>query len=575
MRYVRGFPLQALCCALAFLVCELISLPFTSMTFCDDGPYIVMARTLARTGHIVYNGWAASMMAAQLYLGAAFIKLFGFSYTTVRMSTLLIAVATAFAVQRTLVRTGVSQRNATVGTLALVLSPLYLMLSVTFMSDISGLFAVVICLYGCIRALQASTDRSRIAWLCFAVAANALCGSSRQIAWLGVFVMVPCTVWLLRGRRRVLLAGAAATVAGAFFIFASMHWLALQPYVFPVPLLVSHFPVKVALQQLGDLVIEIPFLLLPIAVAFLPEMRRSRPRAILVFAAALLGYLLLAIPFHQHSLLSLEPTAGGDGSWFGVNAICEIVRLYGHPPVFLHIKAQILLTVAALGGLLGLVAVIFQSRPALPREVSTGVLSWGQLCVLLLPFSLAYTLLLVAATGTTLHIYDRYALGLLCPALIFLIRYYQERVQPSLPLAATVAVAGMALYGIAITHDTFAMDRARTALVDELQANQIPDTAIDGGWDYNFDVELRYADHLNVQAIKVPANAYVPVPQPPAGECQMFWYDRTPHIHPVYAISFDPHACAGQAPFAPVSYSRWLAFSRGTLYVVGYTPASR
>jgi hypothetical protein len=65
------------------------------------------------------------------------------------------------------------------------------------------------------------------------------------------------------------------------------------------------------------------------------------------------------------------------------------------------------------------------------------------------------------------------------------------------------------------------------------------------------------------------------VPQPPAGECQMFWYDRTPHIHPVYAISFDPHACAGQAPFAPVSYSRWLAFSRGTLYVVGYTPASR
>ncbi len=66
------------------------------------------------------------MLLWQLYLGAALIKLFGFSFTTVRMSTLLVSMVLAFFLQRTMVRASISERNATIGTLALVLSPLYL-----------------------------------------------------------------------------------------------------------------------------------------------------------------------------------------------------------------------------------------------------------------------------------------------------------------------------------------------------------------------------------------------------------------------------------------------------------------
>jgi hypothetical protein len=567
MRYVRRFHVQAIFCGEAVLVCELISRPFTTMNVCDDGIYIRMAQTLARAGHIVYNGWAASMMASQLYLAVVFIKLFGFSFTTVRMSTLLIAVLIAWVVQRTLVRTGATERNATISTLALVLSPLYLMLSATFMSDISGLFAIVLCLYGCIRALQASTDRSAIAWLCFAVVTNAICGTSRQIAWLGVLVMVPSTLWLLRFQRRVLLAGAAAVFAGALFILACMHWLKLQPYVYPVPLLVSNFPIREALHQLSYTMLEIPLLLLPIVVLFLPEIRKSRLRNIFIFSTALLGYLLIAIYYHTHRLFRLEPT-GGD--WLGVHGIYEGIVLHG-PPIFLDIKAQILLTVLALGGALGVVAVIFQTGRTLPPERVPASVPWKHLGVLLLPFELAYTLLLVAATGTTHAIYDRYLLGLLVPILICLVRLYQERVQRSLPLVSALLVGVMAVYGITVTHNTFAVNRARVALADELKANGIADTHIDGGWDYNFEVELRYANHINNPWIKNPADAYVPAVPPPPGKCQIFWYDRTPHIHPLYSVSFDPSACYGLAPFAPVHYSRWLSRTPGILYVVYMT----
>jgi hypothetical protein len=138
------------------------------MGISDDWPYILMAQKLAATGHVVYNGWASPMLGWQLYLAAAFIKLLGFSPTVVRMSILLVAAALAFVLQRVLVRANISERNATIGTLALVLSPLYLMLSVTFMTDISGLFAIVLCLYGCLRAFAGSDAPrdNRLAVLC-------------------------------------------------------------------------------------------------------------------------------------------------------------------------------------------------------------------------------------------------------------------------------------------------------------------------------------------------------------------------------------------------------------------------
>jgi hypothetical protein len=65
---------------LALLFCVLVARPFVSMGVIDDWSYIWTARVLANTGHLTYNGWATAMLGWQVYLGALFIKLFGFSY---------------------------------------------------------------------------------------------------------------------------------------------------------------------------------------------------------------------------------------------------------------------------------------------------------------------------------------------------------------------------------------------------------------------------------------------------------------------------------------------------------------
>jgi hypothetical protein len=574
LQLIRRFRVPALFCAFAVLVCELIARPYVNMGFTDDGPYILIAQTLATTGHLAYNGWEAAMIGWQLYLGAAFIKLFGFTLTTVRMSTLLVSMALAFVMQRILVRANITERNATIGTLAFVLSPLYLMLSVTFMTDIDGLFAVVLCLYGCLRALQASTSRAATGWICFAVATNAICGTSRQIEWLGLLVMVPSTLWLLRAQRRglpeqrrVLAAGAVATLAGALFIFGCLHWYSLQPYTQPEHLLVNNFPLVQTLWRLIDSFLDIPFLLLPIAALFLLALRKSRPRYIAIVSALLLGYLFLAIyPSHLRGTFPLEPILG---DWVNVHGVFPATFIQGTPPIFLDTGVRVLFTIASLGGLLSLIALLFRPHPIpLSTDSGTGV-SWNQLMTLAAPFAVANIILLIPRAAT-FGLTERYVLGVLVVALPCLVRYYQDRVQPQLPFAGILLVAIMAIFGVTLTHNLFSFYRARVALAAELHAGGVPDTSVDNGWEYNTAVELQHSASINNSNMVLPPHAYVPVPPPPPGSCPMSAYFAFPHIHPLYGISFTPNACYGPAPFAPAHYSRWPYRTPGTLYVVNY-----
>jgi hypothetical protein len=573
LQLVRRFRLPAVFCAFAVLVCELMSRPFAEMGICDDWSYIHTAEKLASTGHFIYSGWAPALQFWQAYIALVLIKLFGFSMTTVRMSTLLVALALAFVLQRTMARANISERNATIGTLALVLSPLYLMLSVTFMTDIHGLFATVLCLYGCIRALQSSTSRATIGWLCFAIATNAICGTSRQIAWLGILVMVPSTLWLLRAQRRVFLAGAAANLAGAVFILLCLHWLKQQPYSVPEHLFVRSYPLAKTFGEFIYAFMDVPLLLLPIAALFLPELRKLRPRILAILSALLLCYLFLALyPSHIRSAFPLEPMPGGLGEWVNIHAIFEYLILKGTPPIFLNRGTQILLTIASFGGAAGLFASLLRSRTRPPALRSTSI-SWNQLGVLLVPFTLAYLILLVSRAATA-GIHDRYLLGILVFPLITLVRYYEEQIQPRLPLASVLMVAIMAIYSIVVTHNMFALYRARVAIAAQLRASGIPDTSVDNGWEYNSEIELQHAAAINDFRMAIPAKAYVPTPPLPANTCPMNEFDETPHVHPLYGISFDPKECYGPAPFAPVHYSRWLASKPGTLYVVRYLPPS-
>jgi hypothetical protein len=217
---------NGLICCLIFAACFWTAWPIAEMGFDDDWSYIKTAQVFAHTGHFVYNGWAAAMLGWQIPWGALFIWLFGFSFTAVKLSTFPLALATLLLFDAIQIRFGINARNAMFGTLTLGLSPMFMPLAASYMTDIPGLFVILLCLYCCQRAVSSNDNARIITWLCFAAGCSAVGGTARQIAWLGALVMVPSVGWLLRKRQSVVVSVVVLWVAS---ISSVLYWLLRDP----------------------------------------------------------------------------------------------------------------------------------------------------------------------------------------------------------------------------------------------------------------------------------------------------------------------------------------------------------
>ena len=573
--------LPALVCALALPLCALAIWPVAEMGVMDDWSYIRTVQTLAHTGHIVYNGWSASIVGWQLYLGALFARLFGSSFTVIRLSMLLVAMVTAYLTQRTLVRAGIREWNATIGTLALVLSPLFLSVTFSFMTDVSGLFCIVLCLYACLRALQAGTDRAALAWICFAAISNALGGTVRQIAWLGFLVMVPSTLWLLRRRPRFLFVGSLLYVFCVAIIFASLHWFHQQPYSVPEPLVRDHVTLKsffVLGRNLVQAALETALLLLPVLVMFLPSFPRGNRRATVLLVGAIaicILFGLLMVHFPRMSIL-LAPFLRNS---ITIHGFMDAKPFHGERPVILSPGVRLLLTTLVVVSTVSFFAFLLTRRTKLSSGSSAvGPVqpSWYSLGVVLVPFTLAYFALLLPRTATN-ELFDRYLLPVMMFAIIVVLRIYQEQIQPRIPAATLVPIAIFAAFGIAAAHDSFALLRARVALANELLSNGVPPTAFDGGFEYNSLTQIDLGRFINDPKIPIlPGDSFHPSVKKSYGVCAPIFVDNYPVLSPRYAMAYDPTVCLGEAGFAPVTYRTWLGPHTNTIYIVnvGHPPAT-
>jgi len=567
---------QALLCVFALLGCALATNPIAEMGMDDDWSYVHSARVLAQTGHIVYNGWAAPILGWQLVLGALFARLFGPSFTAIRASTLFLALLTAFLTHRTMVRAGLTSRNATIGTLTLVLSPLFLPLAESFMSDMGALFCVILCFYACLRALQAPTDRAVLAWLIFAAVSSAIGGTGRQFAWLGVLVIFPSAVWLLRRRPHVVIAGILLYLSSAVFIIACLHWFAHQPFTAPESIFVKHatlHDLNRLVKQSASLFLDFALFLLPVLIVFVPtfSIRNRRSAAFMGCGSVLfLAALFCVFLFHPRNLRDLvAPFAGSTVTIFGLGAITSIDG--GHnAPVILPLGLRILLTVIVLFALLCFFDFLRAGRINWidkTQSTTSPSISLRNLLVLMIPFVPAY-LVLLSSRGLQSNLFDRYLLLLLPIGLIMLLRIYQDSVRHNLPLACYALVLLFAAYAVASEHDAFSAYRGRLAAINELRAAGIPDTSISGGWEHAAMVQIEHCGFINNPSSRAYAEARISQDSPLPKECEIPMDTTIPIVSPIYTLSFNPPVEDRRSPFPPVTYSDWLGPRTVTLYIL-------
>ena len=153
---------DGLLCAFLMVACFLLAYPFVEMGFIDDWSYIKTTQVFAQTGHFAYNGWATATLGWQVLWGALFSKLLGFSFVHIRLSTLPIAATTVYLFHQILIRFGIARPYAVFGASVLALSPVFMAMSASYMTDVPGLFCTLLCLYLCQRAVSAPSDRAAL-----------------------------------------------------------------------------------------------------------------------------------------------------------------------------------------------------------------------------------------------------------------------------------------------------------------------------------------------------------------------------------------------------------------------------
>jgi hypothetical protein len=544
--------------------------PYAEMGFIDDWSYVKTAFEYARTGHFVYNGWATAMLGWQVLWGALFVKLFGYTFTSVRLSMLPVDLLSVWLFYAVLVRFGLERRNAVFGTLTLGLSPLFVPLAASYMTDIPGLFVILLCLYLCMRAVSASSDRAALCWMTLAAGTNVAGGTVRQIAWLGALVMVPSTAWLLRRRPRALLTGGVLWVLSVAGIFACLRWWQQQPYSVPekiiqgpvTPVMVGHLGAELLKALLCMLL-----LVFPVLVAWMPRFRTLPPRSRAAIAILIVSLAAGAYVLHLHGMLEhrVMPWLGhviGTESMFSSTG-----EMLGSRPVTLNLFLRTVLSLVVIAAtsicLLDTWAACTSATEASPAR---GKLK--QATVLLAPFTICYiTLLLPRALYS--FVYDRYLLGIMPGALALFLLLYQHRFRRILPSWTFAALGIFSVYTVAATHDWFALNRARVSAVNEVHAVGVPLTRIQGGFDFDGWTQVENARSINWVQIANPGGVYQPYTAdkslgPP---CRLDFAPYTPSVTPDYFVVFHPMPCLASSKFAPIAYRTWLPPTRRAVYV--------
>lgn len=518
------------------------------MAFCDDFSFIWSAKVLAETGHVTYNGWESPMLGWQLYLGALFIKLFGFSFTTVHASMLPIGMFTAALLQRTYVRLGISEWNSTFATLTVVLSPLFLPLSFSFMSDVPGVLAIVLCIYLCLRALQAETEAASLGWLAFAALTNVVGGTVRQITWLGVLVIIPSTVWQLRHAKKVVITGISLWLVSAGALAIMVHWFKAQPYALQD---------KLFLPPTGINICLILFYALPVTVAFLPTLPSERGSAFPWLKKLIAGSVLCALAMGVRAYF-IAPFSGDWVTAVGLN----VPSLLGERPVVLKPALRIILTICTFAASTAFLVSLAGSRSEKLPRANEEYVTTKSFVILLGPFMAAYLFTLV----TRPFAFDRYYLPIIIVFLAVVLRQYERVVGPRLPWICVAVLTVFTVFSVMTTHDLIATQRARLGAANELRAAGIARIHIDAGFEYDGWTQLEAAGYINDSRIVEPKGAFRPA-APGTLKCRSWFAKRAPAIEAEYELSYEPISCLRPSEFAPVQFRTWLPPWRREIFI--------
>jgi len=537
-----------------WLLAAVLVNPIGDFPLDDDWSYGLTVRTLLTSHRLHLTDFTSMPLLPQVLWGWLFCLPAGFSFTALRVSTLVAAAGGLWLVFHLGRQLGLRPGPAALLAAVVGFNPLYFALSFSFMTDVPFTVLAV----AAIAAFVTAWTRHRPGWFWTGVALTTLATLLRQ---LGLAVALGASlaesVRLGKVRARAWAPLAASLAALTLWTVALRLWVGLPAYYrAPEQLLLDQARLGVwsTLKRIaftaGETFAYVGLFTLPIQ-RLLPPARLTAPSP---RVATIARATAIAAGVASAATLVLRKAAMPLTGNILTNLTLYPVMMPGadHLPTAPLWVWRVLTAVAVVGGALlverlvvGLSWLAPHRTDLLRPDPVVGLFLFGCGAWYLLPF------LPMPSPG----FYDRYFLPLIVIAALLAV-WTASRVPHAASrsgvAAAAAAVALCVLFAVPAMHDTLALNRARWQAVHWATAEDgLPPRAVDGGFEVN-----GWYYFANGARLTAPTTA---------------WHHPA---HPQAIVALSP--LAGYRAIRTFSFPRWLPPGAGRVYVLmrAATPAS-
>ena len=525
-----------------WIIALIIVNPIGEFPLNDDWAYSLVVQEWLDTGVYHVNDWPAMSLFAQICWGTLFAKIFGFSFTVLRFSTLVIATCGAYAFWVILKELDIALPYRSLALGVLLFNPLFFHLSNTFMTDVPFLSTCIIASLFYLKFIQ----QERLIWWCLALFFSVCAILIRQLGLLIPLAFVGAMsvnfIWRYRSGEKLPIQAFFLALLSVFLTYGS-----LKGYVYYLDQTTG---IPAAFSQVGSITNRLSF-------PYISSSLVAFSGIYLMYLGAFLSPVLLRRFWIKSKVfyslfgaflfifIFLISSNGDDfplgntmyNLSLGVVTLPDVLKKITSFPAlssnsFFVLKGIVLISTLLLSGHLAI---------GLKRLFSSiaRTFSFEQIFKLgILFFILPYSFFLIIDNN---H-FDRYLLPLV-PFLMILLLPKGKTPKRLVIVFSWILLLFMGIYSVGGTHDYLAWNKARWKALGFLENEHISPSKIDGGFEYN---GWHQTYHRN------PINPYA----------KSWWFVDEDD----YAVAFQPYHNYGVKAVFP--YKRLLSMSMDTVYAL-------
>ena len=468
---------------LFYVISALLILPHLNFPFNDDWGYALLTKGFVETGSFTFFNWCDPTMIFLVCWGAIWSWLFGFSMTSLHISTVVLSIGAAIAFYLTLKRFGLDESVSIAGTLILLFNPIFFFNSFTFMTDVPFVGITLLTLYFYLRYYQTGKSFYLILFSIFSVFAFLIRQVGLSIT-LAVFIF---ELFRLEKQRHRMFTFLFILVLPLIVDFSAFVWRMTQPNIFKR---VYSIPRAIWSIELIFFIFEyIALFTLPLTVAWIVKIENWKnlfssikkifPIGFFVLILGVLIFLGRTLPFLRNQVTPF--------GMFGVNEV-----LMGNRQEIFSKAFWVVVTVLSSFGLsLLLTFFLVVGKSYVTKLKGVKHVNWraklkhARLIVASHPevvYYLTSFILLMVPILLLGNVFDRYVIAVMPAAVLFFLLTTRKYRLPQFALYITLAL--MFFWTITISYDTIGWNKVKWAEAKELVNSGIAPTDIDAGFDW-------------------------------------------------------------------------------------------